>query len=97
MIPLIVNVIAVFVSVTASLFPLYWSRKHNSDYLQGVRLLLPGLAQAVVGCIVFGVLYSMRIVGAIDDASLRDILRPATLIFLLIPFTMVVSLHFWKR
>jgi hypothetical protein len=94
---LYVNLIAVLVSVVASLFPVYWARKYNSDYRDGVRLLLPGLAQVITGSIVFGVMYAIQIVGFVDDIELQNVLRPATLLFLLSPFTMIVSLHFWKR
>jgi len=87
-------VVAVF-ALLASLFPIYWSRTHNGSYHSGLNLLLPSLAQSAVGCLLFAVLFALRVSGVIDDTGLRDFARPAVVVFLLLPFTMVVSLHYW--
>lgn len=94
---ILMNVFIASVGVISAMFPLYWLRTHNSDYKDGFRLILPSLSQAAVGCLIFGFVYLMRYIGVFDDADLQKIFRPVMSIFLLLPFTMVVSLHYWKK
>lgn len=96
-IPLVINIAVVIVSLTASFFPMYWMRTHNHDYKDGFRLVLPALVQSVIGCVLFGIVYVLRLANVVDDNGLQAIFRPIMSVFLLLPFTITVSLHYWKK
>ena len=91
-----INLVLIVFSLGASFFPLYWMRTTNGDYRAGFRLVLPGLAQACAGCLLFGVKYGLRLAHVIQDTQALAFDRLLIIVFLLLPFTIVVSLKFWK-
>lgn len=91
-----INLVLILFSLGASFFPLYWRRTTNGDYRAGLRLVLPGLAQACVGCLLFGIKYSLRLAHIIQDTQALAFDRLLITVFLLLPFTIVISLKFWK-
>lgn len=93
----VINLVLCVVGSAACFFPVYWLRSHNGDYKSGYRLILPALMQAGVGCLIFGVIYTLRFLELISDADLQPFARLVLVIYLLLPVTLARSLHMWAE
>lgn len=78
-------------------FPPKWSKEFNGDFQDGLQLLRPLRIQLLLALLLFTVLYTLRVLGVIDDVVLQRFARPFLLSFLTLPLTLTLSLYHWKR
>lgn len=94
---LLINVFVIILNLIASFFPVYWRRKYNHDYLDGLRLVAPALAISVIGGVLFLILYVERLTGNLTNDELQRYARLVLLVLLFTPSSLVLSLHNWKK